>query len=383
MANITDLDVQIVVPIHDPSRFFERMVTAVLGEEGPDLRVGVIAVLHNLGVDEDKEVRRRLRIVEKTPGSLRFLTVRDGIPSPAGPLNAGLESAEAEWVGVAGSDDDLDHGALASWVIQGMRRNADIVLAPILDTDGTLAPTPPVRVGGKISRTRRPIADRLYYRSSPVGIFRRTHLQRSQARMTVHAQTGEDIAFMARLLSNGGQRKSPRVIVADPRQGAYRIVDDAPSRASTKRKAIEDQLCGVRGALSSSTMSILTTQQQRALGTKILRRDLIEILSQRVEWGDITDATESLAEIVEQIQKIGNCEGYLAKSEMNLLREGTSPTATLESIKEALQQARQYRSFSSLLAHDWRLTFSRDAPLRYRFASKFAAACYRRRYELR
>lgn len=383
MASKTDLDVQIVVPIHDPSRFFERMVTAILREEGPNLRVGVIAVLHNLGADDSEKVILRLRNLEKEPDLLQIVIVNDGIPSPAGPLNAGLKAAWAKWVGMAGSDDDLDQGALTSWVLQGTTHNADVVLAPILDSDGTLAATPPVRITGNLTRRRTVIADRLYYRSSPVGIFRRRYLELSGATMTAKAQTGEDIAFMARLFSGQSGKTPPSVIVADPRHGAYRIIDDAPSRATTNRKTIENHLRGIKGALDSSTLAALTNRQQRALGTKILRRDLLEILSQRVEWGDSTEISEALGDVIKQVRKIGNCEGYLARAEMNLLRECTSAEATEESIEASLQQARRYRSLQSLLAHDWRLTFCSDAPFRYRLASKCAALRYRHHYELR
>lgn len=78
--------VQVVIATHRYERPIERAVASVV--EGNTTN-GAIVVVHNI---DPQPIRQRL---EQFGSRVQILTCTDGIPSPAGPLNTGLEAATA------------------------------------------------------------------------------------------------------------------------------------------------------------------------------------------------------------------------------------------------------------------------------------------------
>ncbi len=73
---------------------------------------------------------------------VRLLHVSDGIPSPAGPINAGLDAATGEFTALLGSDDEYEPGAIDAWVAVSRRDGADLVIPPLRTSPGAATRTP-------------------------------------------------------------------------------------------------------------------------------------------------------------------------------------------------------------------------------------------------
>src|SRR4051794_36416770 len=133
--------VDAIVAVHDPSRPVDRAVASLTRSglhPGTELRITVVC--HNVAADH---FDRRLEPFRSD--GLRVITLSDGIRSPAGPFNAGIDAAAARYVSILGSDDHLEDGALAHWLARAERDGADAVIAPEAHANGGVVRTPPVR----------------------------------------------------------------------------------------------------------------------------------------------------------------------------------------------------------------------------------------------
>lgn len=369
-------DLDLVIPIHDVRRNIERTIESV--RKGFERRLRVIVVAHNLSETDLALLRDRLQALseweflagEVEPYQSKFsvdlVSLNDGIPSPAGPWNKGMEQVQAPWFAMCGSDDTLEPGALQNWLATAQDADADVVVGKLIRADGYPARTPPVR-----SRSRKildPVKDRLYYRGSPMpGVYRTSAIRRIGARMAPGCGTGEDISFLARVWS--------LLRVTQALSGpAYVELADAPTRATTSTRPMRDDLLGVMAAVEATTLGGLSASQKRALGTKLLRKDLVDHLGRPREW----DRTTILAvrEAIAAIQ--ASCPGswgYLARSEASLLSlfAGDGSTIDDQIIKAHLAKVHKLSSFGSLMSTDPLLALSGQAPLRYRLASRRVA----------
>lgn len=373
----TQFTVDVVVPIHDPRRNFERMVRSALYEQKSAVRV--IAVLHNLTADQKHQVIDRLRAVGEVETAtdananegIRILVLDDGIPGPAAPFNLGLSAAESPWVSKGDSDDELAPGAIDHWVGIGEQTNADAVLARITDPTGVPAATPPMR------NPRRtlldPMKDRLYYRSSPMGLIRRQAIVDLGLEMATNAQTGEDIAFLAPLFSKG-------VIASGIDGPGYLELDDAPTRATTTLRPISEDFKGVLAALEPKTIGQLSKKQRDALGTKLLRRDAKEIISKRLHDAEISaeDGLEIGRVIADILRSCPSALGNVSAADLVMLQKATHNSSDVAALTEALDAAQDYRSWKAIRPARLINFFSAQAPLRYHLASLRLRRWYRR-----
>ncbi|MGO1934524.1 MAG: glycosyltransferase, partial [Cellulosimicrobium funkei] len=139
---MTAPEVDVVVAVHDARRPVARAAASVLDHQ--DVRVRLTVVCHNID-------RARIAdglgsgILDEVGGRVRLLELHDGIPSPAGPFNLGLDHAEAPFVGIMGSDDWLEEGALASWLALARATGAEAVVPRLRHASGSRVPTPPAR----------------------------------------------------------------------------------------------------------------------------------------------------------------------------------------------------------------------------------------------
>src|SRR5262249_44697008 len=132
--------VDVVIAVHQETRPIERAVSSVLTSAPP----GTTAIVVCHGIPADPVARR---LTDVAGGKVEVLAHDDGVPSPAGPFNAGLDAAKARFVSVMGSDDFLQPGALRNWAALAKRTNADAVAARVKHQAGGLVRTPPTRWG--------------------------------------------------------------------------------------------------------------------------------------------------------------------------------------------------------------------------------------------
>ena len=217
---LPDVDVDVVVAVHDLARPVGATVLSAL--RGADLagvlpsghRVRVTVACHGLdGGDVRRSVERVLAVTgeEDLGVHVRYLEVRDGLRSPAGPFNAGLAAADGRWVGIVGSDDTFAEGALGGWATLGDELGSAWVMARLETDTGELVPTPRTRPGR--TRDLDLVLDRLAYRTAPLGLLRRSTLvelgllepgaERPTGPLTPGLATGEDVELSLRLASSG------------------------------------------------------------------------------------------------------------------------------------------------------------------------------------
>ncbi|MFC4556068.1 glycosyltransferase family 2 protein [Georgenia faecalis] len=248
-------DIDAVVAVHHIERPFVRCVASMV--DGAAGRVRVTLACHELDADAvGAQLPDRLR------PHVRLLEVRDGLRSPAGPFNAGLDAAEAPFVAIAGSDDFVEPGALPAWADLASSLGSDAVLARIRRQDGPAVRTPRVRPGRW--RDLDLVKDRLAYRTAPLGLLRRATLDELGLRLTAGLPSGEDIAFTAQLWSEA------RVDLARSAP-AYVVGLDAKDRTTAVRRPVEVELRPIEHLLEQPFFRRLAAGQRRALAVKAVR----------------------------------------------------------------------------------------------------------------
>ena len=196
-----------MIPTHDLSRPIRRAVDSVL--EDPD--AGAIVVAHNLDpADLDLPDSERIETVA--------LSGYEGRPGAC--FNAGIARARSDWLGIMGSDDFYEPGALQAMRERARADGADSVLAPVYKQ-------------GKRHKSRLPtvrrshldvVRDGLLYRTAPLGIHRRELMQGPGMHFDDRVRSGEDIRMSFALWTTA---TSISFSWDDP---AYVITDDADSR---------------------------------------------------------------------------------------------------------------------------------------------------------
>ncbi|HLV54799.1 MAG TPA: glycosyltransferase family A protein, partial [Actinotalea caeni] len=266
--------VDVVVAVHDTSRPIARAVRSVLDHNGEGVRLTVVC--HELDADDvaavlDPAHRDRVRLLEH----------RDGRRSPAGPFNAGIDAATADYVGVMGSDDTLAPGAISSWYWLAEKHRADAVVARLEHADGRVVPTPPTRPfrRGLLDGVR----DRLSYRSAPLGLVSRAAISRLGLRMDPEVPVGEDVGFVTRLWFGGR-------VVLDRTGPPYRIGDDATDRVTLATRPVAEELAFVRRLLERPWFRALGLDERRAVCVKLVRIHLFGIVLNRPDPAWWTEA---------------------------------------------------------------------------------------------
>lgn len=274
--------VDLVIAVHDARRPVARAVRSVL--DGSEGLVRVTVVAHDLGIGT---VEDALALTPDERPHVRVLGYSDHVRSPAGPFNHGLAHARAEYVAVMGSDDTLEPGAVRAWLDVARERGSDVVLAP-LRQGGQVLRNPLVRrgTGRPGPRATSPldaVADRLLYRSAPLGLLRRSTLARLDLTFTEGLATGEDLELSARLWCSDAR------IDMLPSAPAYVVGADAADRVTAARRPVADELAAVTRLRTVGLPSELRPSQRRALAIKVLRVHVLGALGRRqsaADWDD-------------------------------------------------------------------------------------------------
>lgn len=348
-------DVDLVIAVHDPARPLERAVGSALQATEASLRVTV--AIHNTPAEP---IVDRLGGLAADP-RVRTLEVHDGIRSPAGPFNAGLDAATAAYTSVMGSDDELEPGAVDSWLGLARRTGAAAVIARLRHAGGRAVPTPPTRPGR--TRALDPVADRLSYRSAPLGLISRDRFP--DLRFGVGLPVGEDVGYVTRVWFSGEQ------LAYDRRGPSYLIHTDAAGRTTVSPRPIAEELAYIPALLADPWYQALPQPSREAIAVKLLRIHIFGALSNRddpAQWP--ASEREALREVVQMIR--GDARGalqVLSRRDRDVLDAIDDLPRPVESLLASARARRPITRPSALLPRRLSLALHREAPLRMAAAS--------------
>ncbi|PFG38701.1 glycosyltransferase involved in cell wall biosynthesis [Georgenia soli] len=263
---MTAPDVDLVIAVHDPSRPVARAAASALAGDTDAVRVTIAC--HGIPAADVAA-----SLPDDVRGRVRMLEVRDGLGSPSGPFNAGLDAATARYVAIMGSDDYVEPGALRAWADAADAARADVMLAPMRHQSGERIPTPRVRPGRHRRLDR--VKDRLAYRTAPLGLMRREVLERHGLRLTPGMRSGGDVAFTVRLWS------LPVRVDLAARAPRYVVGADAVSRVTTAVRPVTQELEAWEHLLAQDWFTKLDPAWRRAVAVKAVRIHLLGAVRRR------------------------------------------------------------------------------------------------------
>jgi hypothetical protein len=359
--NASALLVDVTIPVHSATRPIARAVASVVDHTRAEVRVTVVA--HNI---DPAVIRANLGTYADHP-RVRLLELQDGIPSPAGPMNHGFAEADAPFVSVMGSDDELSPGAIDSWLALQSRTSAGAVLARIRFGDGTADPYPPVR-GGRRTTELDPTKDRLAYRSAPVGLIDRNRF--AGLRFTEGLASGEDLAYSTALWFSGAE------LAYDLHGPAYTINDDAGDRVTAAPRPVVEDFRFVDAISELEIFPTIDSRGREALVVKLIRLHYFDALRAHLARGQGVRAQASdfvgvLAGIEALAPQATRLLSAADRRVLDAVRSGQVDDASLD----ALLTARwRYRSAAALIPRNPFLVLHRQAPLRTLAAGMRAAS---------
>lgn len=259
------MKIQIVVPVHDVTRPILRAVDSVL--RCPD--AGVVVVAHGVMPEE-------LNLPHD--GRVRVLHVDHGVGFPGIAFNTGVESTTAPWVGIMGSDDWFEEGALQRMLEHLEEDRADGVIAPLrLDTSAENQLNPVTRH----SRQLRAGRDRLFHRTAPLGLYRGSIFRSARYRFSESAVSGEDMVASALLYTDGFALSYYRF---DP---AYVVGSDADARITEVRRPLPEHAAAWLHLWEDSRVGTLDSGELLALAQKLFEVQVLGLLMSRprsLDW---------------------------------------------------------------------------------------------------
>ncbi len=278
--------VDVVIPVHTDRRPIARAVASVLNSASVATRVTVVC--HNIPTERIAAALGSWTEDQR----VRLLELHDGIPSPAGPLNAGLDAATGEFTALLGSDDEYEPGAIDAWVAVARRDRADVVIPPLRNAPGTKTRSPAVRP----FRTREldGVRDRLAYRTVQLGLVSQKRF--GEVRMASGLRTGEDVIQGASLWYSNA-----RISLLTGAPG-YLIHDDEPAnRSSSSAKPAAESLLFLDTVLAPEFALTLNPAQRESFAVKLLRTHVMDVLGASLRAGASAEDLAALAEGVRRI----------------------------------------------------------------------------------
>lgn len=359
-------EVDVVIAVHQLNRPIKRAVLSAL-ESGTPGQVGVIVVGHGLDVDDVRE------LLEGCPADLvRVVRHDDGIRSAAGPFNAGLDLAGAEFVSVMGSDDMLEPGAIGSWVAQARRNSVDAVLAPLRFQSGPIVRTPRLRPVRRA--VLDPVRDRVAYRTAPLGLLRRSTLQRLHLAFTEGLVTGEDVSLSLRLWFGG-------VRIAMGRPGSHYVIgEDAVERVTQLLLPLDEEFKAFFGVLREPWFEHLAPRERRSIAVKIARIHILASISRRgVDWAWDGPDGRTIQRLLSELGK--TAPGFMSpfsRADRRILEIFNGNTLNSTEIQSALESFGKVKPLDTLLTEKPWENFLIESNVRY-FADIKIAGVLRRR----
>uniref|UniRef100_UPI0028EA94AD hypothetical protein n=1 Tax=Actinomyces radicidentis TaxID=111015 RepID=UPI0028EA94AD len=287
-------------------------------------------------------------------------------------------------------------GAVASWLRLARAAGAEFVVPRLaLGSPGNHVPTPaprpsrlaapaltslgdPARLGGRLRRDLRVrlahlargaaraelVADRLAYRSAPLGLMSVAALEREGLALVEGAGVGGDVAMVTRLMAS--------VLTAYDATGpAYLIGEDAGDRVTYVVRPMAEQLGFLDRMLDEDWWAALPLPTRRALAVKMARIHVFGAVHYRsreeiwtaAERADLAATARHLAAAAPGYERV------LSRADAELLDAclGTDvPAATLIARGEG---RRHHGRPGTLLTREPVALLAREAPLRFMAAS--------------
>lgn len=353
----------VVIAVHTPDRPVERAVASLLegglaAEADAPRRLRISVVCHNTDVEPIRQ-----RVAPEHRGLVRFLHHVDGIKSPAGPFNHGIAEATGTWVAIMGSDDSIERGALAQWVETAERDGSDVLIAPMAHAGGGAIHTPVVR------RAHRghldPVADRLTYRTAPLGLLNLALVRRLGLTFPPRYATGEDQSFSARLWFSGAKISYGRGL---PR---YLVHADAAVRVTHTPRPVTEDLAFATDLVLSAWFEGLPQRAREAIVTKIIRVHVFGHVLLRAEAGtwNTTDAREMAQELRKLLFSAPHAVRPLALADRKLLDAVAREEADVEVMTSLARARRRFVSPQTWFPRNLSTVLHPEAPLRFMSAS--------------
>jgi len=342
--------VDVVIPVHTDRRPIARATASVLASVSVATRVSVVC--HNV---TRERIAAALGTWVEDP-RVRLISLEDGLMSPAGPLNAGLDAATGEFTALLGSDDEYEPGAVDAWVAVARRDGADVVIPPLRSSPGATTKSPPTRP----FRTRNldGVRDRLAYRTVQLGLVSRRRF--GDVRMTPGLRTGEDVIQGSSLWYSGA-----RISLARRAPGYLINHDDPESRTSTVEKPAAESLSYLDAVLAPEHISTLTPAQRESFAVKMLRTDVMDILAASLRVGAPPADLAALSDGVRRILAAApTAAGIVSRREARILSELLGPADPGRLAAEHAVRYDYRRPSNVLPASNLRL-LHREAPPRF------------------
>lgn len=352
--------VDVIIAVHSRTRPIARAVASIVDGTRADVRVSVVA--HNIDPDVIAANLGDLARHER----VRLLALSDGIHSPAGPMNYGIAHAVAPFISIVGSDDELEAGAIDSWLRLQHRTRASVVIARIAIPGRGTDPYPPVRWGRR-TRGLQAARDRLSYRSAPLGLIDRGRY--GDLRFTEGLRSGEDIAYSATLWFSGDR------IAYDLTGPAYAIREDADDRVTFQPRPIPEDFAFLDALEHTDWFSSLSHRDRQALAVKILRVHVFDAIAARIDLDEPFDhSATAVARVVAQIEQWSpGVVRLLSRADRRVL-DGLGPMApNVDELRRALRQRWAYRTVDAVTPRNLALTFHAQAPFRTLLAGMIAS----------
>ena len=351
-----DHQVDLVIAVHTTTRPIGRAVRSALAASE---RARVTVVCHDITPDEIAAV---LGEVSEHP-RVRLVEHRDGVRSPSGPFNAGLDAATAPWVAIMGSDDELEPGAIDDWLARAAETDADVVLPTIVRRGARdrIVATPPSRFG----RDDRldGVADRLAYRSAPLGLLRRDAI--GTVRFGTGIATGEDVLVSARLFFG-------ELNVTRHRGAAYVVHDDAGDRVTLAPRTVDAALAFVDDVIDSRWFRAQPLAVRRSIVVKTLRVNVLGQFAVRPHADDWPDTErQALHDVIVALEASApGALDRLSRADRDLL-DALDPAsgASVDRVVQLATRRGRYGTPATLAPRRLRLVFDTEAPARMMLAS--------------
>nr|MDQ2697787.1 glycosyltransferase family 2 protein [Actinomycetota bacterium] len=354
-SGVTQPVVDVVIPVHTDRRPISRATASVLSTATAPARVTVVC--HNV---DPAAIASVLGPWSDDP-RVRLLHLADGIPSPAGPINAGLDAATGEFTALLGSDDEYEPGAIDAWVATARRDDAHIVIPPLRSTPGGPTRSPPTRIGR--TRALDGVRDRLAYRTVQLGLVSRERF--GHLRMTTGLRSGEDVIQGASLWYSDARISRVR------RGPGYLINSDDTDRTSTSTKPAAESLRFLDAVLAPEFTGTLTPAQRESFAVKLLRTHIMDILGASLRAGGSAADVAALGDAVGRILGLApSAASIVSLGEARVLaalRDG----ADAERLTAQRRVLTDFRRLPNVVPASAGRLLHREAPLRFLAATAF------------
>ncbi|MUK01785.1 glycosyl transferase [Vibrio cholerae] len=353
--------VDMVIAVHSASRPIGEAVRSLVAgglEAGGSGGLRITVVCHNISaVTISAEVSEHHRVL------VRFLELNDGIASPAGPLNHGITRATGRYVGVMGSDDTVEAGAISGWLCVAEKYGSAAVIAPERHADGRTIRTPVLRPGRHLDL--HPIKDRLSYRTAPLGLIRRSEVARLSLRFTPGLPTGDDQEFTAKLWFGGGRIDYARGA------GRYVVGAEAADRVTFTRRPVGTELEFATALVQGEWFRGRSDAERQSIVVKIVRVHVFSLVQTRFDSGGWSEGDRvELARILSTL--LEHAPGALAPlsiADHRLVRVILDPSTDSDELQRHAVSRRRFGRLGTLMPTSLQSALHPESPLRFMPAS--------------